>query len=273
MKLLVPSLALGLCACASTSLPLRDLDAGATSASLDRRMPENVPIDPAPIDPTPVQQYTVPPPQSQYSVPPPQQPPSYEPSWRTGQTVMQGFFGISFYNEIKREGGGGPAVEGDSSGLDQMPLLGGGGQWKLGGQSLDYGLELLFSMEGRGNASAFAVGGGGATIAVDVDLFVLDMYGGPFISKFLGDKLRWYAGAGPMLQWADYDQHSNLFHDSGSGFGFGGYVRTGLEMILPSRTMIGLGVLWSDTTVDLDSGLGDLHMQGYQVLFTVSRGI
>lgn len=259
MKLVAPFCVLCLSACASTSAPLGDLDARSTNASLDRLAVENTSIDPAPAQ--------------QYGVPPPVVPPTGRPSWREGQTVMQGFFGISFYNKVEREGGNTPDVEGESSGLDQMPVLGGGGQWKLGGESVDYGLELLFSMEGRGNASAFAVGGGGATIAVDVDMFVLDFYGGPFISKFLGDKLRWYLGAGPMMQWADYDQHSNVFHDSGSGFGFGGYARTGFEMVLPSRTMIGLGVIWLDTKVDMDSSLGNLNIEGYQVFFSVSRGI
>jgi hypothetical protein len=259
MKLVAPFCVLCLSACASTSTPVRDLDARATSASLDRLAIENTSIDPSP--------------PQQYVVPAPAQVPSPTPSWRTGQTVMQGFFGVSFYNQIEREGGGSPDVEGESSGIDQMPVFGGGGQWKLGGESLDYGLEALFSMEGRANAAAFAAGGGGATIAVDVDMFVIDMYGGPFINKFLGDKLRWYLAAGPMMQFANYDQHSNLFHDSGSGFGFGGYARTGFEVVLPSRTMIGLGVLWLDTKVDLSGNLGDLNMQGYQVLFTVSRGI
>jgi hypothetical protein len=37
--------------------------------------------------------------------------------------------------------------------------------------------------------------------------------------------------------------------------------------------LIGLGVRWSDTSVDLSNDLGDLDMDGLQVLFTVSRGI
>ena len=86
---------------------------------------------------------------------------------------------------------GGP-FEGE---LDQLPLLGGGGQWKLGGRRVDLGLEGLLGLSGRADAEAFAIGGGGAAVAVDVDLLLIDVYGGPFASMFLGDKLRVYAAA------------------------------------------------------------------------------
>jgi hypothetical protein len=205
--------------------------------------------------------------------PPPPKPPSGQPEWHEGQSIMQGFIGVTFYDKVKREGGNTADVEGESGGLDQMPLIGGGGQWKLGGNGLDYGIEGFFSFEGRANAAAVAIGGGGAAVAVDVNLFIVDVYGGPFISKFLGDKLRVYAGAGPMFQFASYDQEFSNTYAYGSGFGVGGYVRTGLEMILPSRTMIGLGALWMDTNVDLSGNLGNLDMEGYQIYLTVSRGL
>jgi len=34
---------------------------------------------------------------------------------------------------------------------------------------------------------------------------------------------------------------------------------------------VGLAVRWSDTNVDLGSGLGDLDMEGLQAVLTVSR--
>lgn len=193
--------------------------------------------------------------------------------WTTGRPLMQGFLGVSFYDEVTREGGGTADVDGDSGDLDELPLIGGGAQFKLGGERLDYGLEAFFSLEGRANAAAFAVGGGGAVVAVDVDLLIVDVYGGPFVSTFLGDKLRAYAGAGPLIQFANYDQDIDSDTDSGSGFGTGWYARTGLELVLPSRTMIGLGVRWSDSTIDLGGDLGDLDIEGLQAVLTVSRGI
>jgi len=194
------------------------------------------------------------------------------PEWRVGQAVLQGFFGVSAFENVEREGGSNPDVDGDDGDLDEMPLLGGGTQYKLGGENLSYGLEGFFSFGGRANAAAFVAGGGGAAVAVDVDMFVFDMYGGPFVSTFLGDSLRLYAGAGPLLEWANYDQDFVGGHDSGSGFGYGTYARVGFEFLLASRTMLGLGARWSDSTVDLSGGLGDLEMDGFQVLLTLSRG-
>jgi hypothetical protein len=191
--------------------------------------------------------------------------------WKVGEPLMHGFVGISFYDEISREGGTSADVDGASGDLDQLPLLGGGAQWKLGGESLDFGVEALFSMEGRANATAFAVGGGGVAVAVDVDLLILDLYGGPFVSTFLGQNMRAYIGAGPLFQFADYEQDDAGVHEDSTGFGFGGYARTGIEFITHSGTMIGVGVLWLNSSVDLNNQLGDLEIEGFQAMITVSR--
>lgn len=193
-----------------------------------------------------------------------------EGAWNPGQPLMQGFLGVSSYEHVSVEGGD---VDGDEGELDTLPLIGGGGQWKVGGRHIDWGVEGMLSFAGRADAEAFAVGGGGAVVAVDVDLLLFELYGGPFASVFLGDKLRLYGAAGPMLEWADYEQETDGFPDDGSGFGGGWYARTGFEYALPSWTLIGLGVRWSDATVDLGGSLGDLEIDGLQYVFTVSRGI
>jgi hypothetical protein len=203
----------------------------------------------------------------------PVQRPKARPEWRDGQPLMQGFFGVSFYDDVSREGGNFGDVDGDAGDLDQLPLIGGGAQVKLGGDKLDYGFEMFFSFEGRANTTAFATGAGGIVIAGDVSLLIFDLYGGAFVSRFVGDNLRLYAGAGPLLQWADWDQDFGSIDASGSGFGVGGYVRTGFEFFLSSRTLVGLGVRWSDSTIDLDGGLGNLDIEGFQAVLTVSRGI
>ena len=127
---------------------------------------------------------------------------------------------------------------------------------------------LGFSWES--GATAFASGGGGAVLAVDVDMLVFDLYGGPFASVFLGEKLRAYVAAGPLLNWVRYDQEGSALDADGDGFGVGYYARTGLELALPG-SMLGVGVRWSDSTTDLDGGLGELELEGFQVAFTVSR--
>jgi len=195
-----------------------------------------------------------------------------QPVWRTGHTLMQGFFGVSYFEHVEVEDSD-ATVDGDRGDLDQLPLIGGGGQWKAGGERLDYGLEGLMSFSWRGDAEAFVIGGSGAAVAVDVDLLLFELFGGPFVSTFVGDKLRVYGAVGPLMQFADYSQSGAGLADEGSGFGVGWYARTGVEFMLPSRTLIGVGARWSDTEVDLDGHLGDLEIDGLQVVLTVSGGI
>jgi len=189
--------------------------------------------------------------------------------WRTGQAMMQGFFGLSEMSTVDVGG----SVDGDDGDLDQMPVIGGGGQWKLGGDRIDFGLEGMLSFAGRANAEAFVAGGSGAAIAVDVDMLVFDLYGGPFVSTFVGNKLRFYGAAGPLMQFVEYDQTGASLDQDGEGFGSGWYARAGFEIALPSRSFVGMGVRWSDTSVDLGNAVGDLEMNGIQIFVSLSYGI
>jgi hypothetical protein len=193
--------------------------------------------------------------------------------WLPGQALMHGFFGITEFQDVSVDDGGPGRVDGDSGDLDELPVIGGGAQWKLGGDRIDFGLEGMFSFAWSSDATAFVVGGGGAAVAVDVDLLIFEFYGGPFASVFLGDKVRVYGAAGPLFEWTNYDQEGNALDDDGSGFGYGYYARTGLEFSLASRTLLGFGVRWSDSSADLGGSLGDLEIDGLQALITVSRGI
>jgi hypothetical protein len=130
----------------------------------------------------------------------------------------------------------------------------------------------MLSFGWQSNATAIAAGGGGAAVIVDVGLFVFDLYGGPFLSKFIGDKVRVYVSGGPLLEWVNYDQDSLAFGGSGSGFGVGGYARTGIEFIVSPHMMVGLGLRWSKSTVDLNNNLGNLDLQGFQTVLTVTQG-
>jgi hypothetical protein len=192
--------------------------------------------------------------------------------WQTGEVVVQGFVGWTSLSKFALDGQDGSSVDGTDGDMDEYPLIGGGGQFKLGGDGIDWGVEALFSFSARANASATVVSGGGTSSELSVDLLSVDIFAGPFVSTNLGDKLRLYAGAGPLLKWMHYDQSGTSFGASENGFGAGLYARTGLELILPSQTMLGFGVLWSESSTNLSGELGDLDLEGVQYLITVSRG-
>jgi hypothetical protein len=183
---------------------------------------------------------------------------------------MQGFVGAGVYDSITREGGDTPDIETDN---DQFPVIGGGAQWTLGGARVDFGFVGLFAASWRANIAAFVAGGGGAAVAIDVDVLLIELFGGPYVSAFLGDRWRAYAAAGPQIEWVDYDQSGGSLDDDGSGFGTGFYARGGLEYVVSPGLLVGFGVRWADLSVDLGSNLGDLELDGIQYLLTVTRGI
>ena len=160
---------------------------------------------------------------------------------------LQGYIGANFIDSVSRQGGFLPRLEGH---FDQGPVIGGGGQWVMGGgERLDLGLEGMINFGGRANALAFRVGGGGAAVAVDLDMLAIDLYGGPFASTFLGEKVRVYGSIGPMLQFVSYDENPTsapFVGGSGSGFGTGLYARTGAEIRARPGTLVGLGVRASE---------------------------
>lgn len=199
---------------------------------------------------------------------PPHQPPT-KVHWRPGEARLQGFFGAATY-DLKSDGGTRELQDTDAT----LPTIGGGAQWKLAGEQIDFGFEGLLSFGWKSNASAFVSSGGGALVAVDVDLLVFDLYGGPFVNLFLGDHMRLYAGAGPLMQWCRYEQGTGVTidGDDGSGFGLGYYARAGVEFAVTPNTMVGFAVRWSDVEVDLNDNLGDLQTKGLQYLVTLTQG-
>lgn len=186
---------------------------------------------------------------------------------------MQGFLGVSFFDQVTLDRSSLPPIDIDEDELD-LPLVGGGGQLKLAGRRLDFGLEGLLSIGWRSDVQAFSTGGGGATIVLDVNMLLLELYGGPFLSAFLGDRVRVYVGAGPLVEWLDFEEQEDLDPEaSSSGFGVGGYARTGIEFLLPSRMLVGFGARYSDATVDLSDDFGDIDVEGIQVYATFTSGI
>jgi hypothetical protein len=190
--------------------------------------------------------------------------------WRPGQAAFQGYLGAAFV-EVSREGSAFDLQDDDAT----MPVIGGGAQWKLAGDKLDFGFESLLSFAWGGDLAGSVSTGGGAAFAVDVDVLVFDFLGGPFVGAFLGDRARIYAAAGPVLRWGVYDQDgpTALTSGDGSGFGVGYYARTGIEFGVARSTMIGVGALWSDVELDLSGGLGDLDVDGFQAFVTVTQGL
>jgi len=204
--------------------------------------------------------------------PPVERPPGLGPRrWEVGEARPTGYLAVTEYNDItltQSGGGSNLATDDDLS----VPTIGGGFQFKLGGNDIDLGLEILLALSGRGKVSAFVFGSGGTAVAVDIDLLICDFYGGPFASLWVTERVRIYGGAGPLVQFAGYDQRGadQSFDDDGSGFGVGWYGRVGVELFTHWGTSIGVGVRFSDSSIELDDHLGDLDAYGTEYAITVT---
>lgn len=192
--------------------------------------------------------------------------------WEVGQARPTGYLAVTEYSDITLTNSsfGSELVDDDYS----VPAIGGGAQFKLGGDRVDLGLEFLIAFSGRGNVAAFASGGGGTVVAVDIDLLIWDLYGGPFLSLWVTENVRIYGAAGPLVQFADYDQSAGdeAYEEDGSGFGTGWYGRVGIDFFTTWHTTIGIAARFFDTNIELDNSFAELDALGAEYAFTVTTG-
>jgi hypothetical protein len=187
---------------------------------------------------------------------------------------VQGLFGVSDFtvSDIKLDPSRGEIV--DDNGMT-LPMLGGVFQHPLSGDRVHLGLEAGFTFGWQGDVVGFATGGGGAVVAVENDVFLTDLFLGPYLDLPVGPKGRAYVAAGPLLQWANVDLDWNTAighqHASDNGFGYGYYARTGLEFMARPGLWLGFGARWVDASVDLSGELRDLDLEGMQYYLTVTE--
>jgi hypothetical protein len=191
-----------------------------------------------------------------------------------GGTLLQGFFGAFLLDQVELTDDDLSADEVESADLDTMPVIGGGAQIPLGGnEHAQIGVDVGLAIAWRADAAAFAVGGGGLTVAVDTSVSLWELYGGAYADTLRG-KWRFYGGIGPSLIYANYrlnsDDETLFSSETGSGFGVGGWVRAGIERVVSESTLVGIGARWLTADIDLSNGLGDLEIEGTQVFVTVA---
>ena len=59
---------------------------------------------------------------------------------------------------------------------------------------------------------------------------------------------------------------------SENGLGLGYYTRAGIELQFRPGTMVGIGVRWVDSSVDLGSKLEKMDIEAFQLALTVTTG-
>ncbi|MFT7485033.1 MAG: hypothetical protein ACI9F9_000879 [Candidatus Paceibacteria bacterium] len=195
-----------------------------------------------------------------------------------GESISQAMIGVSYFETARREGGTNPDTGFGSDGLEQLPLIAGAIQETTrNGEYFDFGFE-------GGAAVGFVTSGGfvaasganGLIVAVDIDLLLVDLFIGPFVSLNIGERMRFYAGAGPVVDFANYSHEgsegSTEVDESGTGLGLGWYARGGVEFLFDGGYMLGVGYRWFDSNIALSGDLGTLDLVGSQAFVSFSTG-
>lgn len=207
-------------------------------------------------------------PQTGYELP---DPPPRRPS-----RLVQGMLGITDADSVDVELDG-PTDEIRDDGTDTFGMIGGAWQQALRAGAVDVGYEFGFTASFDSGRGAVAVNNGALLVASEIDALFIDGFVGVYLGARLGDRVRLYGGAGPVLQYGeikvDYvDQANAGVRVDDSGFGGGVYARAGIEYRMPNGTLVGLGVRRLDSRVDFGSGgFDEIDFEATQAFITVTR--
>lgn len=178
-----------------------------------------------------------------------------------------------------------PDIDGDSD-LGATPMIMGVGQAPLVGNKdvnagIEIGASLTWWLSGI-DMYAFSTGSGGGVFAFSIDneMWMAELFTGPYASFLIADKVRIYggAGAGFTFAWLDYETQNRRYdgititeHESDSDFSVGFYGRAGIEYQFAEDMYFGVGARYLVTDFNFN-GLGakvDLTLWQALASFTV----
>ncbi len=200
--------------------------------------------------------------------------------WEENYTV-QALLGAVKYEDLKFTPP--DATEATTVDISALPQFGGAWGTLPKGDRFQYGLECSFLMGIRFDSVNYLyAGGGGLYVSLSTSMWMFDIAGGPYANLFLdkGRKVRLYAGAGPLMTYADYRSESD-FDDPAkpnesnneSVFGLGVYARAGVEFRVHRYGMLGLGARGTWSNVDFTEVGGSSELVGLAAFVSYTAGL
>lgn len=164
--------------------------------------------------------------------------------------------------------------------MTTLPQLGGAWSTKPKGEKVQLGLETSFLLGFRVDEIRYAyAGGGGAYVNISTSMWMIDFAGGGYANIPLGEKLRLYGAAGPLMMIVDYRSKREYTDatpnssDSETSFGLGVYARTGLELKIQPQGYLGVGIRGNWSSVDFGDVGGNSDISGIAAFITYTAGL
>ncbi|VGO12470.1 hypothetical protein PDESU_01023 [Pontiella desulfatans] len=188
--------------------------------------------------------------------------------------TIQALLGGIRYDDLlfTSENGSGDSVEVDMSTLPQL-----GGAWATlpKGEKLQFGMEASFLLGFKfDDVNTYS---GVKNVYVDVSsyLWMFDIAGGVYANLPLGEKLRLYIGAGPLIMLGYYNSESDYVNTSHSdtSFGWGAYARTGFELQVHPGGYLGAGIRGNWCDIDFTDVGGASEISGVAAFITYTAGL
>lgn len=143
-------------------------------------------------------------------------------------------------------------------------------------EAFQYGMEAGFMGSWENDVRAVQISSGpeGGTVRVQISnqWFLGDLFFGGFASYTIAERVRLYAGAGPLIVYgrrhvepeSGSDSEPDVPPNVEQGLGVGAYARAGLEVSLTKKFLIGGGVRGLTTGLTFKESVGDVRIEGVQ---------
>lgn len=192
------------------------------------------------------------------------------------ETLVQAVFGISILdeNDSLTTGDSGESL---TTSVSTFPVLG-----VMGQAPLVLGESVMAGFEGGADVSwwrdeARVLNIDGTTrLFIKNKMLMMNLLMGGFVSTDPEAGVRFYAGAGGLLSWGNMDvetESDEIFNETESSFGYGGYVRAGVEFQLNNGGLMGLSGRYTSSKIDFESSYGRVDFDGFQIMMTYSAPV
>lgn len=159
--------------------------------------------------------------------------------------------------------------------MSRLPQLGGAWCTRPQGEKLQYGLEFSFLLGFKFDDVTTYNGQHAVYVNVSSSLWLFDIAGGAYLNLPLGEKLRLYGAAGPLMMVGLYNSETDYKNvtQSQTEFGFGAYARTGLELQVQRNAYLGAGLRGTYSNLDFSEVGGSSELKGIAVFLTYTAGL